>query len=101
VPTEADALAWFEERDIGADGVDNAGDFMAGYARVLNAGPKPELGEQIAVANAASLHANAYVAGAGLGELFFYKLKSAACGGNLHGTTSDCGHGKLLLLLER
>jgi hypothetical protein len=46
------------------------------------------------VANAAGLNANANVAGAGLGELFFYKLKSAASGGNLHGTTSDCGHWK-------
>ncbi len=92
VPTEADALAYFEERNIGADRVDDTGDFMAGYAGVLNAGPIAELGERIAVANAAGLHANADVAGAGLGEFFFYKLKRAAGGGDLHGTTSDCGH---------
>ena len=39
VPAEADALAGLEERDIGADGVDDAGDFVAGNARELEAGP--------------------------------------------------------------
>jgi hypothetical protein len=99
VPTEADALAYFEERDIGADRIDDAGDFMAGDARVLNAGPIAELGERIAVADAAGLDANANMAGAGAGfrEFFFYELKSAARGGNLHGTTSGCGHWKNLL----
>jgi hypothetical protein len=45
------------------------------------------------MANAAGLNANANVAWAGIGELFFYELKIAACGGNLHGTTANCGHG--------
>ena len=94
VPTKSDALAYFEERDIGTDSINNAGNFMTGNAGILNAGPKPELSQQVAVANAAGLDPNANVAGAGLGELFFYKLKCAACGGDLHGTTSDCGHGK-------
>jgi hypothetical protein len=93
VPTETNALAYFEERDIGADGIDYGGDLMAGYAWVLNAGPIAELGERIAVANAAGLDANANVAGPGLGELFLDEFKCAACGGDLHGTTSDCGHG--------
>ena len=33
VPAEADALAGLEERHVGADGVDDAGDFVAGDAR--------------------------------------------------------------------
>jgi hypothetical protein len=44
VPAEAYALADLEERNIGADGIDDASDFMAGNARVLNAGPIAELG---------------------------------------------------------
>jgi hypothetical protein len=93
VPTETDALARLEERDIGTDGIDHAGYFMAGYARIFEAGPlAPGDGDCVTVANTAGLNADAHLAGTGLGELFFYKLKSAASGGELNGTTCDCGH---------
>jgi hypothetical protein len=44
VPTEAYALADLEERHIGADRIHDAGNFMAGNAGILNAGPIAELG---------------------------------------------------------
>jgi hypothetical protein len=70
VPAEADAVANLEDGDIGADGIDDSGDLVAGAAGILNAGPQAFLGEHVAVADAAGLDANAYLAGAGRGELF-------------------------------
>ena len=46
-------------------------------------------GERVAVADAAGLHADAHMAGAGIGEFFLDELKRSAGGGNLHGTTCD------------
>ena len=92
MPAQAHALAGFEERHVGADGIDDAGDFMAGNARILDAGPMTQLGKRIAVANAAGLDANANLAGAGLGKLLLDEFECSAGGGNLHGTASDCGH---------
>ena len=53
MPAEADALAGLEERDVGADGVDDAGDLVAGRAGKLDAGPLAFFGERVAVADAA------------------------------------------------
>ncbi len=88
MPAEADALANFKERDVGADGIDDAGHLMAGNTRVSEAGPIAELGERIAVANAAGLNANANVAGAGIGKLLLDKFECSAGSGNLHGSAS-------------
>ena len=90
VPAEADALAELEERDVGADGVDDAGDLVAGDARDIGVpGHMAFLGERVAVADAAGLHANADMAGAGIGELLLDELKRSAGGGYLHGTACD------------
>ena len=61
VPAEADALSRLEEWDIGADGIDYAGDFVAGRARKLDAGPLAFFGERVTVADAAGVDANADV----------------------------------------
>jgi hypothetical protein len=99
VPTEAYALAWLEERHIGADRIDDAGDLMAGNARILDAGPITELGQRIAVADAAGLNPNANVAGAGIGKFSCDELKRSAGGGNLDGTACNWGHTGILLVV--
>jgi hypothetical protein len=89
MPAETDALADFEDGNIGADGVQNAGNFMAGHARVLESRPHTFLGQRIAVTNAAGLHADANVAGAGIRKLLLDKLERSAGGGDLHGTARN------------
>jgi len=86
VPAKADALAWLEERNVRTDGVDDAGDFVAGGAGKLDSGPLAFLGKRVAVADAAGMDADADVSRAGLGEFFFDELKRTAGGGDLHGT---------------
>jgi hypothetical protein len=98
MPAEAYALAHFEDRDVGGDRIEDAGYFMAGGARELEAGPEAKLGEGVAVTNAAGMDANADLSRAGLGELFLNQLKGSAGCGNLHGTTCDGGHGEGFLL---
>jgi hypothetical protein len=93
VPAETDALAGLEEGYIGADGVDDASDFVAGGARELKAGPVAFLGERVRVADAAGVYADANVAGAGIGEFFFDELERTAGGGDLHGTAFYWWHG--------
>jgi hypothetical protein len=94
VPAEADALAGFEEGYVRANGIDDTGDFVAGNAWKLKAGPMAFLGERVAVADSAGLNADADVAGAWLGEFFFDELERAAGGGDLHGTAFDWWHGE-------
>ena len=45
MPAEADALADFEDGDVGANGVDDAGDLVAGNAGIGEAGKEAVLGE--------------------------------------------------------
>jgi hypothetical protein len=89
VPAEADALAGLEKGDVGANGVDDAGDLVAGGAGILDAGPMAFFGERVAMADAAGVDANADLARTGLGEFFFYELERTAGGGYLHGTAFD------------
>jgi hypothetical protein len=49
-------------------------------------------GNSIAMANAASLNADAHVSGTGLGKLLLDEFERSAGGGELDGTASDCGH---------
>jgi hypothetical protein len=95
VPAEANALARLEERNVGADGVDDTGDLVAGGARELKAGPVAFLGERITVADAAGVDADADVAGTGLGKFFFDELERTAGGGDLHGTAFYWWHGEV------
>src|SRR5438309_1662032 len=55
MPTDANALARFPAGHARADGVNDAGDFVAGYARVLQAGPVTVLDQRIGMADAAGL----------------------------------------------
>ena len=89
VPAEADALAGLEEGNVRADGVDDAGNLVAGGARVLHAGPMAFFGERVAVAHAAGMHADADVTRARLREFLRYELERTAGGGYLHGTAFD------------
>ena len=95
VPAEADALAGLEEGDVGADGVDDPGDFVAGGAGELDAGPVAFFGERVAVADAAGMNADTHVAGAGLGKFLFDELERTAGGGDLHGTAFYGWHGEV------
>src|ERR1019366_5169784 len=52
MPTNADALAGLPVGDVSAHGIDTAGDFVSGNARILNAGPVAFFHERIAVADA-------------------------------------------------
>ena len=89
MPAETDALADFEYRHIRANGVEDAGNLVAGDAWELESRPHSFLGQRITVTDAAGLHANADVAGAGIGELLLDELKRSAGGGNLHGAACD------------
>src|SRR5260370_21026548 len=64
VPAGAYALAFSPAGEASADVVDHAGDFVYGHAGILNAREESFFCDAVAVANAASLHANAHVAGA-------------------------------------
>jgi hypothetical protein len=93
VPAEADALADFEDRDIGSDGIEDTGDLVAGDAGIAQARPEPHLGEHIAVADSAGLDADADVAGARLGKFALDDFKWSVGRGDLDGTAGNCGHG--------
>ena len=87
VPAQADALAHLEDRHVGANRVQHAGDFVAGHARILDAGPDAHFGHRIAVTHAAGLHADAHLSRTRVRKLFLDQLEVSAGGGNLHGTT--------------
>jgi hypothetical protein len=67
-PADADALSFSPVGDTFADRIDNSRDFVAGDARVGEAGKKPFLGEKIAVAKAAGLHFYSDFAGTRIGD---------------------------------
>ena len=71
MPADADALAGFPFRNACANGVNDADDFMARDAGILDAGKQAGLGDGIAVANAAGLDFDADGAGTGLGNVAF------------------------------
>src|SRR5229473_4552126 len=58
VPANADALALFPAGDARTDVVNHAGDFVSGNAGILNAREESVLCDDVAVADATSLHAN-------------------------------------------
>jgi hypothetical protein len=92
VPTESHTLTDFEDRHVGADGIEDAGNFVAGHAWELDAGPLALFGKRIAVADAARLHTNADMAGAGIWKLLLDELKRPASSGNLHGAARNSRH---------
>jgi hypothetical protein len=72
VPAQTDSLTDLEERHIGADGIDNAGDFVAWNPRIGDAGKEAELGDCVTVTNPAGLYTNANFSRTGLGEFSFH-----------------------------
>jgi hypothetical protein len=72
MPAEAYTLPRLEERHIRSYGVHHAGYFMAGNARICDAGKNAKLGDRIAVTDAAGLDADAYLSGTRLGKLFLH-----------------------------
>src|SRR6266478_4010076 len=78
VPADADALAFFPAGNAGADVVNHACDFVSGGAGILNAGPVTFFYEAVAVADATSLHANAHVPRAWVGNFAFDDFKIRA-----------------------
>ncbi len=67
-PADADALPDLPGGDVGADGVDTAGDLVARHGGIVDAGKGAGRGEHIAMADAAGLDLDAHLARAGLGE---------------------------------
>jgi hypothetical protein len=71
VPSDADALAGFPVRNVGADSVDAAGDFVSGNAWILDARPMAFFCESVAVADAAGFDFNPDLGAAGFGNISF------------------------------
>src|SRR5216684_2608969 len=78
VPADADTLALFPAGDARTDVVNHAGDFVSWGAGILNPGPVSFFYQAVAVADAASLHANADVPGSWVGNLALdnFKIRS-------------------------
>ena len=74
-PADADALPDCPAMNLRSNRVDDADHLMAGNARILDAGKKALDGDEIAVADAAGLHADAHLAGARLGHLALHRLE--------------------------
>jgi hypothetical protein len=78
VPSDSHAMAGFPVGDVGADGVDAPGNFVAGNAWILNAGPMAFLYECVAVADAAGFDFNSDLIAGGFGDGSFYELEITA-----------------------
>ena len=78
MPTHSNALAGFPVRDVGADRVDAAGDFVSGDARILDAGPMAFFHQRIAVTDAAGFDLNAHLVAGGFGDGSLYQFEIAA-----------------------
>jgi hypothetical protein len=72
MPAYADALTFSPFRDVVADCIDAAGDFMTRDAGILKPGPETLLDDKIAVANAARLHFHANLLSARLRHVAFH-----------------------------
>jgi len=83
VPSDSDALAFLPIGDARAGFVDDAGNFVAGNARVLDAGENTVFGEMVAETDAACLDLDTHLSGAGLGDFTFDEFEIAASFGNL------------------
>ena len=78
VPADAYALTFLPSRDAGTDFINDAGDFVAGRARIGYAGPEAVFDEMVAKANAAGLHADADVSRGRLGDFAFLQFEVGA-----------------------
>jgi len=78
VPSHSDALAGFPVGNVGADGVDAAGDFVSGNAWILDAWVMAFLYERVAVADAAGFDLDADLVSAGIGNVSFDEFEITA-----------------------
>jgi hypothetical protein len=78
MPADAHSLAGLPSRDIRADGVNAAGDFVPGNARILNPRPMAFFYEGIAVTDTAGLDFDADLVAGGFGNGPFYEFEIAA-----------------------
>jgi hypothetical protein len=85
-PADSDSLARLPATHAVAHGIDDTGHLVPGNARVADARETPVLGVGVAVADAARLHPDAHLAGAGLRNLPLAELKWPASLGYLHDT---------------
>jgi len=85
MPANADTLTALPEGDVGAYGVDAAGDLMAGNAWILNSWPVPFFYQRVAVADAAGFNLDAHLIASGLrrGALDDFEVSSGLA--DLHG----------------
>jgi hypothetical protein len=91
MPADADALAGLPLRNAVANGVDAAGYFVAGNARVLDSRPMAFFYERVAVADAAGFNLDADLPARGLGNVAFDEFKISAGLAYLDGF--HAGHG--------
>ncbi len=90
-PADADPLAGLPGGDVGADGVDPPGDLVSRHRGVVHAGKGAGGDEGVAMADAAGLDLDAYLAGTGLRYRPFDELEGGVRLGDL-----DDAHGELL-----
>src|SRR5215470_13425365 len=79
VPAHADSLTFLPLRHACARFVDHPGDFVPWHARVHEAWPAAFLGEDIAVADSARLHANSHLPRRWLRDVPLDDLEVRAC----------------------
>jgi hypothetical protein len=68
MPAHADTLAGLPKNDVGADGVDAAGDLVSRYTRILKACPMAFFHKSVAVADAAGFDLDANLPASGFGD---------------------------------
>jgi hypothetical protein len=78
VPAHANALAWFPLSDASTDCVYDADHFVAGHARILDSRPLTFFDERVAVADAAGLNFDSYLAWTGLWNFTFNQFERPA-----------------------
>ena len=72
MPAQPHALPGLKQRHIRTDGIHHAGNLMPRHTRIRDSRKQSELRNRIAVANAASLHAYAYVTRSRFREFFLH-----------------------------
>src|ERR1700681_4142810 len=78
MPSNAYALAGFPIGNVGADGVDAAGDFVSGDTWVLDAGPIAFFDQGVAVADTAGFNFNSDLVARRLGDISLDEFEVAA-----------------------
>jgi len=78
MPADSDALSFLPRGNAVAYFIDDAGDFVAGNAWILNAGPLPFFREHVTVADTTGLNLNAHLSRSRVWNLTLDNLKICA-----------------------